>query len=68
MAWNSDPHVRECADIAVRWEAKQIIILAIDEEHVKTVTYGRTKRLCDEALELGRVASDAVIAEMEDLL
>ena len=62
MAWNPSPHVADCREIAKKWGHKQVIIIAMnaDKGLIEMATYGETKALCDETLQLGDAAYDAV--------
>ena len=62
MAWNPEPRVADCREIARRWGGKkQVIIMAIDEEgRIDMATYGETKQLCTVAFELGKVGLKAI--------
>ena len=63
MVWNPSPKVAMARDIGQRLRKDQVIILMIDEDErtLESVTYGRTKRLCDQAKKLGDIAYEAVI-------
>jgi hypothetical protein len=65
MAWNPDPKVADCREIARRWNQEQVIVLALDGEgRLQLVTYGRTRKLCDCAWALGQEAFEAIQARI----
>lgn len=51
MAWNSSPKVADCREIGRKWGYDQIVVLAVNQTKgtFETVSYGETKRLCDQA-------------------
>ena len=68
MAWNPDPKVADCRDIARKWGGKKhVIILALDDTTMEMATYGATPKLCDATKVLGDKAYNAVIAYLESL-
>jgi hypothetical protein len=62
MAWNPEPRVADCREIARKWGGKkQVIIIALDEKGcMDMATYGETKQLCTVAKKLGEVGLDAI--------
>jgi len=62
MAWNPSPKVADCREIARKWGHKQVIIIALNAEtgQMEMATYGETKALCDQTLQLGDAAYEAV--------
>ena len=51
MAWNSDPKVRDVAELAKKWGNAMIVVLAIDlpTGSFSTTSYGKNEMLCDAA-------------------
>ena len=51
MAWNSDPKVRDVAELAKKWDSDQIIVLDIKQWSgtFGTTSYGKNRMLCDAA-------------------
>ena len=63
MAWNPSLEVAVARDAAKRLgNADQCIIIYVNftTNGIGMATYGKTKRLCDEAGTLGNIAFDAV--------
>ncbi len=62
MAWNPEPRVADCRDIARKWGGKQqVIIIALDNQgRMDMATYGETKQLCTVAWKLGQVAFKSI--------
>lgn len=62
MAWNPEPRVADCREIARKWNGKkQVIIIAIDNDgRIDMATYGETKQLCTVAKVLGDIGLDAI--------
>jgi hypothetical protein len=62
MAFNPEPRVADCRDIARKWGGKkQVIIIALDNKGCMDIaTYGETKQLCTVAWLLGGVAFKAI--------
>lgn len=67
MAWNPNPKVADCRDIARKWDDKeQVIIIAIDGDGImEMATYGKTPKLCRCAKKLGDVAFDAIVDRVQ---
>lgn len=62
MAWNPDPKVADCREIARKWQKQQVIILAVDI-HAGTLeyaSYGETRVLCRQAMRFADKAFAAV--------
>ena len=64
MAWNPSPKVAAAREVARKLGHEQVIVVALSPStgKLETVTYGETKRLCDEAKRLGDAAHEAVLA------
>lgn len=63
MAWNPSPEVQVARDAAKKLgDADQIIIVYLNYKNntMGSVTYGRTKAMCDDAKKLGDVAYQAI--------
>ena len=61
MAFNPEPRVADCRDIARKWGKKQVIIIAIDGKGcLDLATYGETRQLCKVAFKLGEVGVVAI--------
>ena len=67
MAWNPSPKVSDCRNIAKKWNADEVIILAINNNtgKINMATYGKTAELCKQAKRLGDKAFDAIIDETQ---
>jgi hypothetical protein len=64
MAWNPSPAVQVARDAAAQLgDADQCIVVVLNyaTNTIQTVTYGRTRRLCDDARTLGVAAEAAVV-------
>lgn len=62
MAWNPSPEVAAARDIAAKLDADQVIVVYINRRTKKmgSITYGRTRALCDATKPLGDAAYQAV--------
>jgi len=62
MAWNPSPEVAAARDFASRFGGEQVIILHLDRTsgRIGYASYGKSKRLCDDAKTLADVALEAV--------
>jgi len=62
MAWDSSPKVKLAREIAKKYDQDQIIILMINEglDRIEYISYGKTKRLCDEAKSFAEKTIDAI--------
>lgn len=62
MAWNPEPKVADCREIARKWgDKEQVIIIAVDGHgKVEIATYGKTKILCACAKAFGDAAFNAI--------
>ncbi len=62
MAWNPSPEVAAARDFGTKFNADQVIIVYLKHStnQMGSVTYGRTKALCDETKPLGDLAYQAV--------
>jgi hypothetical protein len=62
MAWNPHPHVADLRDLATKWDADQVIVLAINRRKgaFEVTTYGKTITLCNAAKVIGDKISRAV--------
>lgn len=62
MAWNPSPKVADCREIARKWGADQVVILAINTRQgtFETVSYGETRALCDAAKKINDHIHEAV--------
>ena len=66
MAWNPAPEIAVARDAARKLgDADQIIIITLNhaKEQMGLFTYGKTKALCDDAYQLGKVAYEAAREE-----
>ena len=62
MPWNPSPKVADCREIARKWGADQVIVLALDGQgRLQMATFGKTTGLCGGAKRLGDVAFDAIM-------
>jgi hypothetical protein len=63
MAWKPSPKVADCRDIARKWKARQVVILAVSESatglQLEYASYGENRQLCDQARHIGDKAYDA---------
>lgn len=67
MAWNPEPKVADCREIARKWGNKdQVIILAVDRKAntLEYASFGATKELCGQAKRLADRAFEAVSASI----
>jgi hypothetical protein len=64
MAWNPSPKIADLRDLAGKWKADQMIVLAIhaDNGTFEVVSYGRTRELCDRA----RLVNDRICQMVSD--
>ena len=62
MAWNPSPEVAVARDAAKALGADQVVIVYIknDTDQFGTISFGKTKQLCDAAKPMGDVAHQAV--------
>ncbi len=68
MAFNPSPSVAVARDAARKLgDADQVVVIAISRRRgtMQVVTYGRDRRLCDDAKTLGDVAYEAVMGELK---
>jgi hypothetical protein len=51
MAYNPEPKVSDCREIARKWGMDQVIVLGIDQQKgtFATASYGETRKLCAQA-------------------
>lgn len=68
MAFNPSPKVAAARAVAKQFDQDQVIVVMLNykENTIQTVSYGRTKRLCDAAAGLANAAYEAVYEELED--
>lgn len=64
MAWNPSPKVADCRALASKHGANKVVLVLVNEGAgtMEVVSYGATKRQCDEAK---RLADDVWAAAME---
>ena len=70
MAWNPSPEVALARDLAAKLDADQVMIITINyaKEQMGLITYGKTKKLCAEAKQLGDAAYEAARDRFEEVL
>ena len=62
MSWNPSPQVAAARDYANKFGGKQVIILTVFQSgQVGYASFGKTRKLCDDARDLANV----VMAELE---
>jgi hypothetical protein len=56
MAWNPSPKIADCRDVARKWDADMVVVLAINTQtaRVEVNSYGATRGLCDAAGSVGK--------------
>ena len=66
MAWNPSPKVADARELARKHGADRVIIVLLSDEKgaMEAVSYGETRRLCDEARTLADVAYNAIYNEL----
>jgi hypothetical protein len=68
MAWNPSPKVADCRDLARKYGANKVVVLLINDRAgtYETVSYGSTRRECDEAKVLADMVFDATTMHYEN--
>ena len=66
MAWNPSPKVAHCREASRQWGANKVVTLLVNEDAgtMEVVSYGRTRRECDEAKRLADAIYDAAYSHM----
>jgi len=49
MAWNPSPKVDCAREYGKKFNKKMVIIISTDGDTVEVVSYGKTKKLCNDA-------------------
>lgn len=67
MAWNPDKRVAAARDIGKQFGFDQVIIIGIDNPRniMTSISYGETKKSCNECKSLADAAYDAVFEKMD---
>ena len=66
MAWNPSPKVKEAQGLSKKFGNPIVIILSITENGmIESVSYGKTKELCEVAKKISAAASKAVVNYFE---
>lgn len=63
MAWNPNPKVAMCREVARLYDKQMVVLLMVDTKAntLEYASYGETKTLCGEARKMADAAYDAVM-------